>query len=36
MADLVTVEDDGHLVLKDSENKIRKYAFKEVAFIINK
>ena len=36
VADLVTVEDDGHLVLKDSENKIRKYAFKEVAFIINK
>lgn len=36
MADLVTVENDGHLVLKDSENRIRKYAFKEVAFIINK
>ena len=36
MADLITVEDDGHLVLKDSENRIRKYAFKEVAFIINK
>ena len=36
MAELVTVEDDGHLVLKDSENGIRNYAFKEVAFIINK
>lgn len=36
MADLVTVQDDGYLVLKDSESRIRKYAFKEVAFIINK
>jgi BirA family transcriptional regulator, biotin operon repressor / biotin---[acetyl-CoA-carboxylase] ligase len=36
MADLVTVQDDGHLVLKDSESRTRKYAFKEVKFIINK
>lgn len=29
-----TVEDDGHLILTDSDNKSRKYAFKEVRFIV--
>lgn len=33
-AELVTVEDDGHLVLRDKEEKIRSYAFKEVQFLI--
>ena len=33
MAELVTVEDDGHLVLCDEESKMRRYAFKEVTFI---
>lgn len=33
MAELVTVEDDGHLVLCDEESKVRRYAFKEVTFI---
>lgn len=28
------VEDDGHLVLVDNRNEIRKYAFKEIEFII--
>lgn len=36
MADIVTVEDEGYLILKDSDHRTRKYAFKEVAFIINK
>lgn len=31
---LKTVEDDGHLILVDDNNKTRKYAFKEVKFII--
>ena len=34
-AALVEVEDDGHLVLRDREDHIRRYAFKEVEFIIN-
>lgn len=33
-AELVEVEDDGHLILHDREGKIRSYAFKEVAYII--
>lgn len=31
-AELITVEDDGHLVLRDSAGTIRTYAFKEVRF----
>ena len=34
MAEIVTVEDDGHLVLHDDNGKERRYAFKEVQFII--
>ena len=34
MAEIVTVEDDGHLVLRDVNGKERQYAFKEVQFII--
>jgi BirA family biotin operon repressor/biotin-[acetyl-CoA-carboxylase] ligase len=34
MAEIEKVEDDGHLFLKDSDNRMRKYAFKEVTFII--
>lgn len=33
-AEIVTVEDDGHLILRDKSNKIRMYAFKEVEFKI--
>lgn len=33
-AALVEVEDDGHLILRDKEGKIRSYAFKEVEFIV--
>ena len=33
-AELVTVEDDGHLVLRDREGAYRRYAFKEVSFVI--
>ena len=33
-AELVTVEDDGHLVLRDNEGQLRRYAFKEVSFVI--
>ncbi|MBF1073489.1 MAG: biotin--[acetyl-CoA-carboxylase] ligase, partial [Prevotellaceae bacterium] len=32
-AAVVEVEDDGHLVLRDREGRIRSYAFKEVNFI---
>lgn len=35
MAELVTVADDGTLVLRDDHGKERKYAFKEVKHIIN-
>lgn len=34
-AALVEVEDDGHLVLRDREGRIRSYAFKEVEIIIS-
>ena len=34
MAELVTVEDDGRLVLRDDNGQERRYAFKEVQFII--
>ena len=34
MAEIVTVEDDGHLVLSDEDGQVRRYAFKEVSFII--
>ncbi len=33
-ASVVDVEDDGHLLLKDSEGVLRRYAFKEVTFVI--
>lgn len=33
-AALVEVEDDGHLILRDKEGKMRSYAFKEVEFIV--
>jgi len=35
MAELLHVEDDGHLVLRDTTGLIRQYAFKEVAYMIN-
>ena len=31
-ATLMTVEDDGHLLLKGTEGRVRRYAFKEVSF----
>ena len=34
MAEIITVEDDGHLVLRDDNGQQRRYAFKEVQFII--
>lgn len=34
MAEFVRVEPDGHLILKDENGQIRKYAFKEVQYII--
>lgn len=34
MAKIANVLEDGHLVLQDEEGKMRKYAFKEVSFII--
>lgn len=33
MAELLTVEDDGHLLLRDDNGSQRRYAFKEVTFI---
>lgn len=33
-AEIVRVEDDGHLMLCDSASRIRRYAFKEVEFIL--
>ena len=33
-ATLVTVEDDGHLILSDRQGRLRRYAFKEVAFLL--
>ena len=34
MAEIVDVEDDGHLLLCDEDGKERRYAFKEVTFIL--
>lgn len=34
MAELIDVEEDGHLLLRDDNGKERRYAFKEVAFIL--
>jgi len=34
MAEIANVEDDGHLVLRDEEGRERRYAFKEVQFVI--
>jgi BirA family biotin operon repressor/biotin-[acetyl-CoA-carboxylase] ligase len=34
MAELVDVEADGHLLLRDDNGTQRRYAFKEVTFII--
>ena len=34
VAELVTVEDDGHLMLRSADGHTRRYAFKEVQFII--
>jgi BirA family biotin operon repressor/biotin-[acetyl-CoA-carboxylase] ligase len=33
-AELITVEDDGHLLLRDSHGRLRRYAFKEVQFVL--
>ena len=33
-ARLHTVEDDGHLLLQDRENRLRRYAFKEVSYLL--
>ena len=33
-AELMTVETDGHLVLRDKEGTTRRYAFKEVQFVL--
>ena len=35
-ASLVDVKDDGHLVLQDAQGQQRRYAFKEVTFVIEK
>ena len=34
MAELTDVEDDGHLLLQDETGQLRRYAFKEVTFIL--
>jgi BirA family biotin operon repressor/biotin-[acetyl-CoA-carboxylase] ligase len=34
MGEIIDVEDDGHLLLRDDEGSNRRYAFKEVQFII--
>ena len=34
MAEIIDVEDDGHLLLRDDNGQDRRYAFKEVSFII--
>jgi hypothetical protein len=31
---MTDVEDDGHLVLCDENGQVRRYAFKEVQFVI--
>ena len=33
-AEIVTVENDGHLLLRDTEGRERRYAFKEVSFVV--
>jgi len=33
MAELVDVEDSGHLLLRDDSGQLRRYAFKEVSFV---
>lgn len=33
-AAIVEVEDNGHLILRDREDRMREYAFKEVAFVL--
>ena len=34
MAELIDVEDDGHLQLRDDDGRKRRYAFKEVQFVL--
>jgi BirA family biotin operon repressor/biotin-[acetyl-CoA-carboxylase] ligase len=34
MAEIADVEDDGHLLLNDDNGQQRRYAFKEVSFVI--
>lgn len=34
-AELITVEDDGHLLLRDCNGQQRRYAFKEVQFLLS-
>lgn len=34
-ASIIRVEDDGHLLLRDREGRERRYAFKEVAFLVD-
>jgi BirA family biotin operon repressor/biotin-[acetyl-CoA-carboxylase] ligase len=34
MAEIIDVEDDGHLLLHDDNGQLRRYAFKEVTFVI--
>ena len=34
MAEIIDVEDDGHLLLRDDNGQDRRYAFKEVSFVI--
>ena len=33
LAEILDVEDDGHLLLRDDDGQQRRYAFKEVSFI---
>ena len=34
LAEYQAVEPDGHLILKDEQGTLRRYAFKEVSFIL--
>jgi hypothetical protein len=34
MAEFHQIDPDGHLYLKDEEGNIRRYAFKEVSYIL--
>ena len=34
-AEIVTVEDDGHLLLRDVDGRTKRYAFKEINFLID-